>query len=101
MANYKDRVKSPDLQLSNMTSANYTYIDGGVTTPIVVSPTACSLIRVILATNGATLNLKSGSRQINTIASDAPEHGEDYGIWCADGITVQAGGALSACIVWA
>ena len=99
MADYSKKTKSDNKHLELGTSAKFVYIDGSVTAPVVVSTTGVSLLRVILNTNGATLNLKSGSRQIGTIASDAPEGPFPYGIYCENGLTYQASGALDVTLV--
>lgn len=103
MANdYTRKTRSPQDTLKSMVSGRFLQIDGGTTTPISVVPAGigCSLIRVVLNTNGATLNVKSGSRQIANIASDAPEGDFDYGVYCENGLTVQASGAGDWTIVY-
>lgn len=102
MADYKRKIQSENKHLGNLTSGQFVHIDGSVTTPVNVGPADVGrrLSRVILNTNGATLNLKSGSRQIGTIASDAPEQTFWYGIYCENGLTYQASGALSATLVF-
>jgi hypothetical protein len=99
MADYSKKTKSDNKHLELGTSARFVYIDGSVITPVVVSTTGVSLLRVILNTNGATLNLKSGSRQVGTIATDAPEGPFPYGIYCENGLTYQASGAIDATLV--
>lgn len=100
MADFGKKVQSGSQSLSNLTGAKFVHIDGSDTTPVTVFSTGGRLLRVILNTNGATLNLKTGSRQIGTIASDAPEQTFPYGIYCENGLTYQAGGALSATLVF-
>lgn len=100
MADFKKKVQSDNKHLSDLTGAQFVHIDGSDTTPITVFSTGGRLLRVILNTNGATLNLKSGSRQIGTIALDAPETTFNYGVYCENGLTYQAGGALSATLVF-
>lgn len=100
MADFSKKTQSAGQSLQNLTGGKFVNIDGSDTTPITVFPTGGRLIKVILLTNGATLNLKSGSRQIGTIASDAPEQTFDFGIYCENGLTYQASGALSATLVF-
>lgn len=100
MADFTKRTKSDNTHLNYSTGATYAYVDGSVTTPVVVSATGVRLLRVILNTNGATLNIKNGSRQIATIATDAPEGTFNYGIYCENGLTYQASGALDATLVF-
>lgn len=98
--NWKKRTQSDNQHLGNMTTAQYVHIDGGVLTPIDVFIDGGRLLKVIVNTNGATLNMKSGIRQIGTIATDAPEGSMDYGIYCENGLTVQASGACSMTVVF-
>lgn len=100
MADYSKKVQSDNRHLNDLTGAKFVWIDGGVTAPVVVATGAVRLLRVILNTNGATLNLKSGSRQIGTIATDAPEGPFPYGIYCENGLTYQASGAMDATLVF-
>lgn len=99
---YASKTQSDNSSLSNLTGARFVHIDGSVTTPITVRPSAGRLLRVILNTNGATLTLRDGSSEvIGTIATDAPEGTFNYGIYCDTSIVVQASGALSATVVFA
>lgn len=78
------------------------YLDGTVTTPITIVPSTkgCRLLRVILNTNGATLRLRSGSRVIANIATDATEQTFNYGVYCDSGLIAECGGPLDATIVF-
>lgn len=102
MADYSKKVQADNKHLSNLTGAKFVYIDGSVTTPVTVVPSTsgCRLLRVILNTNGATLNIKSGSRQVATIATDAPEGTYNYGVYCENGLIYQASGAMDATLVF-
>lgn len=100
MADFGRKTRSDNRHLQNLTGAKFVHVDGSDTTPVTVFSTGGQLLRVILNTNGASLNLKSGSRQIGTIASDAAEDTFHYGIYCENGLTYQASGALSATLVF-
>lgn len=100
MADFKRKTKSDNGILNSLTGARYVHIDGSVTTLVSVLTTGCRLIRVVLNTNGATLDLKSGSRYIARIPNDAPEGDFDYGIYCEDGISYVAGGAGSWTLIF-
>jgi hypothetical protein len=101
-SDYKKKTQSDNAHLANLTSARMTHVDGSVTTPVELVPAGvgCRLLRVILATNGNTLRVRTGSRQLSNIASDAPEQTFNYGGYCEDGLIYEAGGAISATIVW-
>lgn len=101
MADYSRRTKSTNAHLGNLTGAKFVNIDGSSTPTTVVSTTSGAfLLRVILNTNGATVGLRTGSRQIGTIATDAPEGSFNYGIYCENGIQVDTSGACSATVVF-
>lgn len=100
MSDFNRKVKSVNRHLESLTNARYFYVDGSVTTPQTVSSGACTLVRVILNTNGATVTLKNGSRFVGVIALDAPETPFEYGLYCENGLTVQAGGAVDATVVF-
>lgn len=101
MAGYS-KVQSDNKHLQNMNSAKYLHVDGSSTDPIVVVPATkgCSLLRVILNTNGSTLRLRTGSRVVAVIASDALEGSFPYGVWCENGLIAECGGSLDATIVF-
>jgi hypothetical protein len=99
---YKRKIKPDNSHLSDLTSAKFLRIDGSATpTTVVAAGTGCNLLRVILNTNGATIGLRSNSRQIGTIALDAPEGTFNYGIYCSDGLQVDTGGAVDVTVVFA
>lgn len=102
MADYGKKVQRDNNHLANLTSARYVHIDGSVTTAVNVVPAniGCRLLKVILNTNGATLRIRSGSDVIANIALDAPEQTFNYGVYCNNGIIYEAGGALSATLVF-
>jgi hypothetical protein len=102
MADFGKKVQADNSALSNLTSARFVWIDGSVTTPqtVVAANTGCRLLRVILNTNGATLKVRTGSRVVATIASDAPEQTFNYGVYCENGLIYEAGGALDATLVF-
>lgn len=102
MADFTRKTQSDNKHLANQTSAKYFYVDGGVTTPQTVIPSGAGgrLLRVILNTNGAVITLKNGSRFVGEIATDAPEGPFPYGVYCENGLTVQASGACSATVVF-
>lgn len=97
---YGKKVQSDNKHLEDLANAQYKHVDGSVTTPVTVSTSACNLGRVILNTNGATVTLKSSTDVIAIIASDAPEGTFNYGLYCANGLTVTCGGATDATIVF-
>lgn len=101
MAKY-DKTQSDNKHLQNIGSAKYLHVDGSVTTPITVVPSSkgCSLLRVILNTNGGVLTLRSGSRVVGVIALDAPEGPFPYGVWCENGLIAECSAALDATIVF-
>lgn len=90
---YSKENQSDNKSLKNLTSARFVNIDGSTTNPVPVFTGGGRLIRITLNTNGATLNVKSGSRQIANITLDAPEGTFDYGVYCENGLTYQASGA--------
>jgi hypothetical protein len=101
MADFSRKIKSDNSHLACLTSARFVHIDGGVTTPVTIPSTeAKNLLRIVLNTNGSTLLVRTGSRVVASIASDAPEQTFDYGVYCENGITYEAGGALSATLVF-
>jgi hypothetical protein len=99
---YKQKTQGDNAALANLTSATAVHVDGGVTTPVSLVPagTGCRLLRVILNTNGAVLRIRTGSRVIAVIATDAPEQTFDYGTYLEDGLIYEASGAMSATIVY-
>jgi hypothetical protein len=100
MAGYT-KVQSDNKHLQNMGSAQFVHLDGSTASnPVVPSTDSCSLLRVILNTNGNAATIRSGSRVIGVIANDAPEGTFHYGVWCPDGITVDCAGAVSLTIVF-
>lgn len=100
MADYARKVQSDNEHLSQLTSARFVKVDGS-TTPQTVVTSGARLLRVVLNTNGATILLRTGSRQIGTIALDAPEGTFNYGVYCENGIQVETGGAVDATLVFA
>ena len=103
MANYKNKVQTDNKHLANGTSARHVHIDGSVTTPVSVLAAGSGgrLLRVLLNTNGNTLRIRSGSDVIAVIASDAPEQSFPYGIYVNNGLIYEAGGTISATLVFA
>lgn len=102
MTDYKKKTQSAQQSAENLVGANYLYVDGGVTTPVTVIPSGVGgrLLRVILNTNGATLILKNGARFVGVIATDAPEGTFNYGVYCENGLTVQASGPVDATVIF-
>lgn len=102
MADYKKKTQSDNQHLANLTGARITHVDGSDTNPVTLvgSGVGCRLLRVVLNTNGSTLRLRTGSRQLANIASDAPEQTFNYGGYCEEGLIYEAGGSLSASIIW-
>lgn len=100
MVDWKKKTQSDNKHLGDLTGAQFVHIDGSDVTPINIFAAGGRLLKVIVNTNGATLNLKSGSRQIGNIALDAPEGELNYGIYCENGLTVQAGGVGSFTVVF-
>lgn len=98
---FSKKTQTSNASLADLTGARFAYIDGSSTAPVNITTQGCRLIRIILNTNGATLNVKSGSRPIANIALDAPEGTFDYGIYCENGLTYQAGGAGDWTLVFA
>jgi hypothetical protein len=88
--------------LTGQDAGRFVHIDGSVTTPITVlaSTLGGKLKRVVLNTNGATLRVRSGSEVICNIALDAPEQVFEYGVYFANGLIYEAGGALDATLVF-
>lgn len=95
MADYSKKTQTLVQGMANQNSARFVHIDGSVTTPqtVVATNNGCRLLRVILNTNGATLRVRSGSDVIANIALDAPEQTFPYGVYCANGLIYEAGGA--------
>ncbi len=102
MANFSKKAQTDNENLSDLTGARFIHVDGSSTTPITVIPANSGgrLLRVILNTNGATLTLRTGSRVVGLIASDAPEQTFNYGVYCENGLIVEASGPLSATVVF-
>lgn len=101
MADYGKKTQSDNRHLANLTSARFAHIDGSSTSvPVVPSTSGCRLLRVVLNTNGATITLRSGSRVIGVIATDAPEQTFNYGVYCDSGLTVECSGAVDATVVF-
>ncbi len=101
MASYGKKTQSANAHLANLTTARFYSVDGSNTNQVTIVPGACRLVRVTLNTNGSTVTLKDGSRGIAVIALDAPEGTFDYGIYCENSLTVQAGGSVDATVVFA
>jgi len=100
MAGYT-KVQSDNKHLQNAGSAQFKHLDGSVTTTQVVPATdSCSLLRVVLNTNGNVVTLRTGSRVIGVIANDAPEGTFPYGVWCENGLIADCGGAVDVTIVF-
>jgi hypothetical protein len=95
MADYGKRVKSLQRYAETQASSKFVHVDNGTVT---VSSTGCSLVGVILNTNGAAITLRTGSRVIGIIAADAPEGSFPYGVYCENGLIVECGGAVSATV---
>lgn len=102
MADYSRKIQNDNRHLANLTGARFVWVDGSDTTPktVVPSTSGCRLLRVILNTNGSTLRLRSGSRVVANIASDAPEQTFPYGVYLDSGLIYEAGGSLDATIVF-
>lgn len=102
MADYGKKVQTDNQHAANLTSARFKRIDGSSTAPITVIPSSQGgrLLKVVLNTNGNTVTLRTGSRVIGVIASDAPEQTFDYGVYCENGLIVEAGGTVDATIVF-
>lgn len=98
---YGKKVLGTNSHIAALTSARFYSVDGSNTSQQTINPSACRLVRVTLNTNGSTVTLKDGSRGIAVIASDAPEQTFEYGIYCENSLTVQAGGAVDATVVFA
>lgn len=99
MAKY-DKVQSDNKHLQNINSAKFAHLDGAATTTVVPSTKGCSLLRVILNTNGGVITLRTGSRVVAVIATDAPEGPFPYGVWCENGLIAECSGALDATVVF-
>lgn len=102
MPDYSRKEQGSNEHLADLTSSRFVNVDGSVTTPITVIPSSRGgrLLKVVLNTNGSTLRLRTGSRVIGQIASDAPENTFNYGVYCENGLIVECGGALDATVVF-
>lgn len=100
MADYNRRLQSDNKHLQNIGSAKFAHLDGAASATIVPNTKGCSLLRVILNTNGAVITLRSGSRVVGIIATDAPEGPFPYGVWCENGLIAECSGAVDATVVF-
>lgn len=98
MADYSRKTASDNRHLGRLTSSKFVHLDGATPTTIVPATSGCSLVGVILNTNGNTLTLRTGSRVIAVIAADAPEGVFPYGVYCENGLIAECGGALDATV---
>ena len=101
MANFGKKVQTDNKHLASETSARYVHIDGAITS-LVVLPlnTGCRLLRVINNAKGLSLNLRSGTRVIGTLATTTVEGTYKYGVYCDNGIQVDVGGTGSATLAF-
>lgn len=100
MAIFK-KVQSDNKHLQNLDSGRFVHVDGGTATvPLIPSTKAGCLLRVVLNTNGLGILLRSGSRVVGQIATDAPEQTFNYGAWCENGLTAEVTGTGSATILF-
>lgn len=98
MADFGKKVQSDNKHLEDLANAKFLNVTAAGS--YVVSAGACNLGRVILNTNGGTVEVRSGSRPIGIIALDAPEGSFDYGVYCENGLTVDVVGTCDATIVF-
>lgn len=87
MADFGKKVQSDNKHLEDLANSKFFYAAKAGT--YVVSTGACNLGRVILNTNGGAVELRTGTRPIGIIASDAPEGPFPYGVYCENGLTVD------------
>lgn len=98
MSDFGKKVQSDNKHLEDLANAKFFYAASAGT--YVVSTGACNLGRVILNTNGGAVELRTGSRVIGIIASDAPEGVFPYGVYCENGLTVDVGSTSDVTVVF-
>ena len=101
MADFGRKLKTDNSHLQSLTTARFEHLDGSDTSvDVVAAGTACNLQRIVLNTNGASVIARTGSREIATIASDAPEQTFDYGVYCENGLLIEMSGAGDITVVY-
>lgn len=99
MANFNKRTRSANKHLEALTSAKFAHYTAAGTYTVKSAPGIVS--RVILNTNGGTVNIRNASEVIGIIASDAIEGTYNYGVYCNDSIVVDLGGSADVTVVFA
>lgn len=94
MADFKKRTQSTNKNTQDHVGAQFVTIDGSIT-PVTVVPlnTGCRLIRVVNNTKGTSMTIRTGSRLVGTIGTAVVEGSLMYGVYCENGIQIDAGGS--------
>lgn len=94
MADFKSRTQGDNKNLQDLAGAQFVLIDGSAS-PVTVVPlnTGSRLLHVVNNTKGNSLNIRTGSRVIGTIATASPEGDYPYYVYCENGIQIDVGGS--------